>query len=118
MGEITLNEIGTILGAIAAVGGSIITIVKWLKKVLKKLFDEQTKSINERLDKVDTRLGKLDMDNCQNYIVQTLSAAERGESLTTEEKMRLAEEFEHYTQLGGNSYVKEWHSRLQKDGKI
>ena len=118
MGEITLNEIGTILGAIAAVGGSVITIVKWLKKVLKKLFDEQTKSINERLDRVDDRLNKLDSDNCKNYIVQTLSAAERGESLTTEERMRLAEEFEHYTQKGYNSYIKEWHQRLKDEGKI
>ena len=118
MEQITLGEIAKAVAFLVALGGSIVAILVWVKKILKKLFDEQLKSIGERLDKVDTRLGKLDMDNCQNYIVQTLSAAERGESLTTEEKMRLAEEFEHYTKMGGNSYVKEWHERLKTGGKI
>lgn len=118
MGAITLQDIATALAFLVALGGSIVAIVKAIKSILKKLFDEQTNGINERLDKVNKRLDKLDMDNCQNYIVQSLSAAEKGIILTTEEKMRLAEEFEHYTQLGGNSYIKEWHERLKTGGKI
>ena len=118
MGAITLQDIATALSFVVALGGSIVAIVKGVKSVLKKLLDEQTKSLATRLDKIDERLDKVDSDNCKNYIVQALSSAERGVQLSTEERMWLAEEFEHYTASGGNSYIKEWHSRLQKDGKI
>lgn len=118
MGEWTLEQIGAALAFIVGIGGSILTILKAVKGMLKKLLDEQTKNLVKRLDKIDERLDKVDSDNCKNYIVQTLSSAERGVKLSTEERMRLAEEFQHYTDGGGNSYIKEWHSRLQKDGKI
>ena len=93
-------------------------IVVAIKKVLKKLLDSQLNTIIERLNRVDGNIAKLDSDNCKNFLVQTLSAAERGEQLTTEERMRLAEEYEHYTAAGGNSYIKDWHSRLHDAGKI
>lgn len=118
MGEITLNDLAGFLAFIAGLGGSIVAILAGIKKVLKKLFDEQLKGISTRLDKTDERIEKIDSDNCKNYIVQTLSAAERGERLTTEEKIRLAENFQHYTDAGGNSYIKDWHARLKSEGKI
>ena len=118
MEQITLGEITKALAFLAALGGSIVGILAGFKKILKKLFDEQLKSIGERLDKTDKRIDKIDGDNNKNFLVQTLSAAQRGEILTTEEKMRLAENYQHYTDAGGNSYIKEWHERLRKEGKI
>ncbi len=118
MGEITLNDLAGVLAFIAGLGGSIVAILAGIKKVLKKLFDEQLKGISIRLDKTDERIEKIDSDNCKNFLVQTLSAAERGETLTTEEKIRLAENFQHYTDAGGNSYIKDWHQRLKNAGKI
>lgn len=118
MEQITLGEIAKAVALLAGLGGSIVGILAGIKKILKKLFDEQLKSIGERLDKTDSRIDKIDSDNCKNYIVQTLSAAERGERLTTEEKIRLAENFQHYTDAGGNSYIKDWHARLKQEGKI
>ena len=118
MDKITLGDLAAALAFLVALGGSIVAIVMAIKKVLKKLFDDQMKSIGERLDQTDKRIDRLDADNCKNFLVQTLSAAERGENLTTEERMRLAEEFEHYTAAGGNSYIKDWHTRLHDAGKI
>ena len=118
MGEWTLEQVGAALAFIVGIGGSILTILKAVKSMLKKLLDEQTKSLVLRLDKIDERLDKVDSDNCKNYIVQALSSAERGVKLSTEERMRLSEEFQHYTENGGNSYIKDWHSRLHTDGKI
>ena len=85
MGAITLGDIATALAFVVALGGSIRAIVKAIKKALNGLFETQTKVITERLDKTDTALAKLDMDNCKNYIVQSLSSAERGVKLTKEE---------------------------------
>ncbi len=118
METITLGDIAATLAFIAALGGSIVSIVAAIKKVLKKLLDAQLATIIDRLNKTDERIERIDSDNCKNFLVQTLSAAERGEKLTTEERMRLSEEFQHYTDNGGNSYIKDWHSRLHDAGKI
>ena len=118
MEQLTLEQIAQALAFVVGIGGSILTILKAVKGMLKKLLDEQTKSLATRLDKIDERLDKVDSDNCKNYIVQALSSAERGVKLSTEERMRLSEEFQHYTENGGNSYIKDWHSRLHTDGKI
>ena len=118
MSNITLGDIATALAFIVALGGSIGAVVKAIKKALQGMFDEQTKSINERLDKSDKAIAKLDMDNCKNFIVQTLSSAERGTVLTKEELIRLSEEYDHYTGEGNNSYIVEWHDKLKREGKL
>ena len=118
MGAITLQDIASALAFIVALGGSIGAIVATMKKLLKKLFSEQTENINKRLDKQEDALNKLDQDNCKNYIVQALSAVERGTTLTKEELIRLSEEYDSYTKHGGNSYIKEWHERLKTEGKL
>lgn len=118
MGTLTLGDVAAALAFVVALGGSIGAIVKTIKKVLNGLFEEQTKNINARLDKSDAAIAKLDMDNCKNYIVQALSAAERGTKLTKEELIRLSEEYDNYTQHGGNSYIVEWHDRLKDEGKL
>ena len=116
MGALTLGDIATALAFVVALGGSIGAIVKAIKKALDGLFTQQTKVITERLDKTDAAVAKLDM--CKNYIVQALSSAERGVKLTKEELIRLSEEYDHYTKNGGNSYIVEWHDRLNKEGKL
>lgn len=118
MDKITLGDIATALAFIVAFGGSIVAIVAGIKKALKALLKEQMEEINKRMDKTDAKIDKVDYDNCKNFLVQILSQVERGEKLTTEEKIRLAEEFEHYTANGGNSYIKDWHTRLHDEGRI
>ena len=63
MDKITLGDIATVLAFVVAFGGSIVAIVAAIKKVLKKLFDEQFKAIVERLNKTDERIKSLDSDN-------------------------------------------------------
>lgn len=118
MGELTLEDIGTALAFLVGFCGSVWAIVKGVRKAIKGLFKEQLAEINKRFDTTDKSIKKIDIENCKNFLVQTLSAADKGEKLTTEERMRLAEEFEHYTQQGGNSYIKDWHSRLKREEKI
>ena len=118
MDKITLGEIATALAFLVAFGGSIVAIITALKKALKQLLDDQLKTIIDRLNRTDEKIAQIDTDACKNFLVQALSAADRGEQLTTEERMRLSEEYEHYTKNGGNSYIKDWHSRLHNEGKI
>lgn len=118
MEQLTLEEIAKALTFIVLLGGAVASIIKGIKKVLVKAVNEQTEKITARLEKQEKALAKIDSENCKNFLVQCLSAVEKGETLTTEEKMRLAEEFEHYTAIGENSYIKDWHSRLKQAGKI
>lgn len=100
MEQITLGEIAKALAFIVALGGSVTSIILGVRKVIKKLLEP------------------LILDQCKDFLVQTLSEAERGTVLTEMEKLRLAERFETYTKMGGNSYIKDWYNRLKNDGKI
>lgn len=100
MEQITLGEIAKALAFIVALGGSVTSIILGVRKVIKKLLEP------------------LVLDQCKDFLVQTLSEAERGTVLTEMEKLRLAERFETYTKMGGNSYIKDWYNRLKNDGKI
>lgn len=100
MEQITLGEIAKALAFIVALGGSVTSIILGVRKVIKKLLEP------------------LILDQCKDFLVQTLSESERGTALTEMEKLRLAERFETYTKMGGNSYIKDWYNRLKNDGKI
>lgn len=100
MEQITLGEIAKALAFVVALGGSVTSIILGVRKVIKKLLEP------------------LILDQCKDFLVQTLSEAERGTVLTEMEKLRLAERFETYTKMGGNSYIKDWYNRLKNDGKI
>lgn len=100
MEEITLGEIAKALAFFLGLGGSVTAIIIGLKKIITKLLEP------------------LILDSCKDFIVQILSEAERGTTLTEMEKLRLAERFQTYTDRHGNSYIKEWHTRLKAEGKI
>ena len=100
MEQLTLGEIAKALAFIVTLGGSVASIILGVRKVIKKLLEP------------------LVLDQCKDFLVQTLSEAERGTVLTEMEKLRLAERFETYTKMGGNSYIKDWYNRLKNDGKI
>lgn len=107
MQNITLGDIATAAAFIAALGGSVWTILSGINKALKKALEPVLK----RLD--DER-----MDRCKDFLVQILSYAERGDRLTEMEKIRFAENYTYYRNHDGNSYIKEWYEKLHEEGKI
>lgn len=100
MEEITLGEIGRALAFFLGLGGSVTAIILGVGKIIKKFIDP------------------LIVDQCKDFLVQVLSEAERGVALTEMEKLRLAERYETYTGKHGNSYIKDWYTRLKQEGKI
>ena len=129
MENITLGDLRAWLGLIAALIASIVAIVtavkKVVKKVIKALQKDQTEEINKRFDKIDARLdetdakvNKIDMEHCKNYLVTFLAEVEQGKVHQEIEMERFHEELEHYTKIGGNSYVKAKAEKLKNDGKL
>lgn len=63
------------------------------------------------------QINKVQLDNCKNYLVQQISAADRRE-LTPAEKERYFENYDTYVKLGGNSYIHSETERLKKEDKL
>ena len=118
MEQITLGDIEHFLAYLVAVGGSVAVIIKALKKAFGVLFDKQMKDIDERLKKHESTINKIDMEDCKNFLVSFLVKVEH-EGITDEiETQRFWEEYEHYTQIGGNSYIRNKVDKLVKEGKL
>jgi hypothetical protein len=123
--NITVGQIAAVVIFIAALitGGVKIkdSVKKWLENLLKAKFDEvndKTDKLSLKIDKLEERLDSVDLENCKNYLVTFLSEVKRGEIKDEIEKQRFWEEFSHYTDRGGNSYIKRDVEELKKLGKI
>lgn len=118
METITLSDISTALTFLLALGGSVVAIVSSVKKALKGLFKEQMDEISKRLDQQEKSIQKIDLENCKNFLVSYLAKAEVDAAYDEIETQRFWEEYQHYTEAGGNSYIKEKVKKLQQQGKL
>lgn len=118
MESITLGDISAWLAFIATLGGSVAIIVRAVVKALKKLFDEQTKSINARLDKLEADNKKTDLERSKDFLVSFLARAQWDTVSDAIEIQRFWEVFQHYVDNGGNSYIKEKVTKLKSEGKL
>ena len=60
----------------------------------------------------------IDIENCKNYLVTFLAEVSRGEEKDETEIMRFWEEYGHYKNKGGNSYVHRKVEELKKRGLL
>ena len=116
--NITLGVLSaTVIFLAGLIGG-----IKYLKSVLKEslidMFKDQFKALNDKLDNLDTKIDRVDLQSCKNFLVRFLADAERGNVTHLSEEQRFWEEYEHYLDFGGNSYIREWTERLKKEGKL
>ena len=120
MENITIGQIAVAVAFIAALitGGVKIkdAVKKWLEGLLKSQFDAQKKEtddIKKSVNDLKGQLDKVDLENCKNYLVTYLAEVERGEPKDAIESQRFWEEYQHYCDKGGNSYIKEKVSKLK-----
>lgn len=118
MEAITLSDISTALTFLLALGGSVVAIVSAIKKALKGLFKEQMDTISSRLDKQERVIKKVDCERAKDFLVSYLSKLEMGGTTDEIETQRFWEVYQHYIDMGGNSYIKEKVGRLKTQGKL
>lgn len=118
MEEITLGMIDSWLKFVLAFGGSITAIYIAIKKGL----DKGLKPTNDKIDNLKTSLtdqiNKSDMNSTKNFLVARLSEIKSNSKLDDITMERFWEQYEHYINLGGNSYIKNEVERLKKEGKL
>lgn len=76
---------------------------------------ENTEPLNRRLDEIEANINKADKEQCKSFLTQYLNV---DRDLKETEKQRIYEVYQHYRELGGNSYIKEEFERMQDKGKI
>lgn len=118
MSQITLGDVGTWIAAIAALMASCAVIYMYIQKALKKLFEAQTKELQSRLDKQEDAIKQVDVENCKNFLVSFIGRLDRDDPIDEIEKERFWEQYEHYTGLGANGYIRNRVESLQKRGVL
>lgn len=118
MDQITIGQLETWATYILGLGGAVAGIIAGVKKVLKALFKEQMDTINKRLDQQEAQVKKIDLENCKNFLVSYLAKVEHEGPADEIETQRFWEEYEHYVQGGGNSYIRQKVDKLKAAGKL
>ena len=116
MEQITIGQAAGALALIVAIIASVNSLKKSVKGWLDAALKEQFASIETTQKDIIKRLDSVDMENCKNYLVTFLSGISRGEMRDETENQRFWEQYEHYTQSGGNSYIRNKVEELQKKG--
>lgn len=100
----------------------VVTFLKAIEYLAKGFYDKVGKSImenaepiNRRLDEIEANITKIDKEQCKSLLTQYLNV---DRDLKETEKQRIYEVYQHYRELGGNSYIKEEFERMQDEGKL
>lgn len=95
----------------------IVAIITGFVTLTISIINLITNKKNVKKSDLIEQINKVQLDNCKNYIVQQISAADRRD-LSAAEKERYWENYDSYISLGGNSYIHSETERLKKEGKI
>lgn len=109
-----MENIANWVGLIAGLITGLTTICLFCKKLINKGFEPVYKKIDEQNTKVNKRLDKLDMNQCRNFLVSFLSDVEANEQINEIRIKRAYEMYDHYCELGGNSYIHDKWEKLMK----
>lgn len=115
MDSITLGQIAVGLAFILALISGIASLKKSIKTWIEAAMKERFDSIDRSQKEILKRLGDVDLENCKNYLITFLSEIARGENKDEIEIKRFWEEYSHYVENGGNSYIK--HKVEELNGK-
>lgn len=118
MEQITLGQIALaitfVVGLIGGIGYLKTHLTAWVGNAVK----DQLTNLDTKITKLNDRIETVDLETCKNFLVVMLNLIERGETMSEIQTERFWEEYEHYRQCGGNSYIKAKVEKLQADGKI
>lgn len=118
MEQITLGQISFAIGFIVALVGGVKYIISDMKKVVDKALEPTNKKIDTLEKNLSLQIKNSDMNATKNFLVARLQEMKSGQELDDISKERFFEQYKHYQQLGGNSYIENEVNRMQKEGKL
>lgn len=118
MQGITLGDIANVLVFIAGVLASGGAIGGFMSKRFGKIMKEQLQPLNDKIDILTDSVDEVSMANSKNFLVSRISELEAGKKLDKVVEERFWENYDHYTKLGGNSYIHTAVEKLKKENKL
>jgi len=126
---ITLGQIAEVLAWFAGGIGSItaigVVISKVFNKALSKNLENSLQPLIDKIDHLEQKVDQLeakhdnsDMDRLKDFLVDFMARLERGEKVDEEEVERFWENYDNYSEHGGNSYIHGKMEKLKKEGKL
>ena len=123
MQQITLGQIGLaitfIVGLISGINYIIKQVKKWIEDLQEKIsksLSEQFESFDKKIDDLKNQVDEIDMETTKNFLVSMLSDLEKGIVWDDIETERFWEQYEHYLNRGGNTYIKTRVDKLKEKG--
>ena len=118
MESITIGQIALVIAFIVGLIKGIEYLYNLVSKGATKWLNGCLNPINDSINNLSKKIDDVDMNACKNYLVRFLADVEQGNEIDEIEKERFYEEYKHYTDLGGNSYVKDKVEKLKKEEKL
>lgn len=115
-----MSEVAAGLAFIVGIIASVLYLKKHITNWIEKILDDKFKALNLRMDTIEDKIDKVDMETVKNFLVRYLADVERSDQaiLLPQENQRFWEEYQHYIDNDGNSYIKEWVEKLKKKGLL
>lgn len=118
MDNLTFGDISSALTLLVGFVGSVAFLHSKLKSWIAKSLDEQFQAIDKEMKSLQSRLDNVDMESCKNFLVRCLSDLEKGEKISDTELERFWEQFEYYSNHGGNTYISKKVQKLEQEGML
>ena len=117
MEQLTLGQISVAIAFIVAFIGGVKYIITDMKKIMTKALEPTNNKIDSLEKKLTNEIRKSDMNATKNYLVSCIHDIKTNNFDETS-KQRFWEQYEHYVNLGGNTYIQKEVDRLRKEGMI
>lgn len=101
MQAITLGEVSGVLVFIAGILSAGGIIVGFMSKRFGKLMRENLEPTERKIEDVAKRIESVDMANCKNYLVSTISDVQNGTTLDSVARERFYENYDTISKWAG-----------------
>lgn len=116
--KLTLQQIASDIAIFVGLITAGIFLYNKLTVMIKNMLKDQFDYTNKKIDSVEAKVDKVDMNATRNFLVRCIHDFETGAPVDETEIERFWEQYDHYRNNGGNSYIKSKVEKLQKEEKI
>ena len=118
MESITLGQIALGITFMVGLISGIAYLHRSLKEFLMKTLGDQFFEINQKIDALQETISEVDENHTKNFLVRYLNDVEKGVQMDEVVKERFLEQYDHYINHGGNSYIRNKVEKLRAEGKL
>lgn len=114
--NLTFGDVSSALTLLVAFIGSVAFLHKKMKVWITEALEDQFSAIDREMKSLQDRLDNVDMESCKNFLVRCIADFENGHTISETELERFWEQYEYYSEHGGNTYISKKVQKLEHEG--